>query len=96
MNTNETFCGLLAHTDPQKVSDLQGEFNASSAEEAQKTRCRKGAALKSWLEASEWPVSESPASFVAKIGAEGRSRFGLPSFGAAGGRAHPPFPLPNG
>ena len=59
MDTHETFCGLLAHTDPQKVSELQGERNASSAqEEAQKTRCRKGAALKSRLEASEWPVSE--------------------------------------
>ena len=59
MNTPETFCGSLAYTDPQKVSDLQGHRNASSAqEEAQKTPCSKGTALKSGIESTAWPVSE--------------------------------------
>ncbi len=45
MNAPGTFIGLLAHTDPQKVSDLHGERNRllSAEEAAEKTRWAKGA-----------------------------------------------------
>src|SRR5215210_222798 len=44
---------------PRSSRDLQGERNRLlSAGGCQKRRCRKGAAPKIGLEASEWPISE--------------------------------------
>ena len=88
-----------SRTPTRKKSQIFKETaTASSAqEEAEKTRCRKGAALKTGLKASDWSVSEPSASFLAKSGAAaGHGRLELPSLGAAGRRAHPPFPLPYG
>ena len=90
--------GLFAgcsRTPTRKKSQIFKETATASSgwEQAEKVRCRKGAALKPGLEASENSLFRSPASFLAKMGAAGRRRLEVPSPGAAGRRAHLPCRL---
>jgi len=53
------FAGCSRTPTRKKSQILKEPETASSAqEEVEKTRCRKGAARKTGLEASEWPISE--------------------------------------
>ena len=53
------FAGRCTRATRKKPQIFKETATASSVqEEAEKTRFRKGAALKTGLEASEWPVSE--------------------------------------
>ena len=91
------FAGCSRTPTRKKSQILKETATASSAqEEAEKTHRRKRTAVKTGLRVSEWPVREPSASFLAKIGAAGHGRLELSSLGAAGRRAHPLFPLPNG
>jgi hypothetical protein len=91
------FAARCARATRKKPQIFKESATASSAqEEAEKTRWRKGAALKTGLEASEWPVSEPLELACQDRSRAGRRRLELPSLGAAGRRAHPPCPLPNG
>ena len=68
-NAPGTFCGSLAHTDPQKVLDLlradRHRLHAARADAAHAPmkRCHLGDRSKSFIER---PISESRASFSAK------------------------------
>src|SRR5215212_3263259 len=58
-NAPETFCGSVCASNPQKVSDLQrGRDRLLGAGGGGEDTCPKGAAQKSGLGASGWPVSE--------------------------------------
>ena len=86
MNAPGTFCGLLPHTDPQIVPDLRGHRNRllSAGGGAEDTLPKGRGPEETWLEASEWPISEScelPCQDRSSSRAQAPQ---VPSLGAAG------------